>query len=60
MTQPHIVEIDMGWLKPAKFAIWFPYPVYRTKTGREYYIHPKQRFKTKEKAEIAMKGRAEG
>ncbi|MEN6317870.1 MAG: hypothetical protein ABFD82_03800 [Syntrophaceae bacterium] len=48
---PYVVEIDMGYSKPLKYAVWFPYPVYMSQTGIAYNIHPKQRFTTRERAE---------
>jgi len=52
--KPFVVEVDMGCLKPSKFAIFWPLPVYKTRRGKLYNIHPRQRFRTKEAAEMMM------
>jgi hypothetical protein len=44
----------MGLFKPLKYAIWFPYPIFQGKTGRNYHIHPKRLYKTRITAEKAL------
>jgi hypothetical protein len=54
LTKPFIFELDMGLFKPLKYAIWFPYPIFQGKTGRNYHIHPKRLYKTRITAEKAL------
>ena len=51
MDKPVIVTMDMGLFKPLKYAIWFPWPVWKGKDGRLYHIHPRRLFKTEKMAE---------
>lgn len=53
-SSPCVTKIDMGYNKPEKWAIWYPWPVYIGKNGTRYHIHPRKRYATEEAAQAAL------